>query len=132
MLNANKTIGTKDIYDFDKLYELLEANKGRDVRLQIAKTSKQKSETIREKLDVSKDNNSIIINGNVIFKNDITDVCSGTYFGNWINIEVQNSELIKLSVVLDERKVIDDHETNLSFNTTDYWNRIVEIYNQAD
>lgn len=128
---SNKIVGTKDIYNFDKLYELLEANNGREVTLHVSKTSKQKSGTIREKLNVSKDDNGLVINGIEIAKDDIEDVNSGTYFGNWINIIV-NSELTKLSIVLDERAVIDDHETNLHFNETSYWKRIVDIYNRAD
>lgn len=125
-----KTSETKEIYDFEQLYDLLKINENRTV---IIRTENRTSNIVKEseyKLHVEQDKNNLIINSIIIPKVDIYDVYSGTYFGNSIMMNIDNDDLFtELIIIIREKKMIDGHDTNLSFKPNNYWKKVCQIYN---
>lgn len=124
---------TKEIYDYDAMYELLKQNENRRVKIHFDKTMSSGYKEERGMLQVDQDENNVYINSHAISKDNIYDVYSDTYFGNWLTMNINNDEqYVKFSVIVDEQKVIDGRNCNMSFVPNDYWKEICTISNKNE
>ena len=117
---------TKEIYSLENLLSLLELNEGRNIRLYTESYSTPAFKEENTNLIFSLEENKLTI-GNITFDIDnIYDIQSGTWFGNWMLIKVQEDNFHTIGIVIHEQ--VDG--VNQSFVSTEYWDKVVKDYSK--
>lgn len=117
---------TREIYNLNNLLTLLKLNERRNIRLYTESYSTPAFKEEITNLTFSLEGNKLTI-GNITFDIDnIYDIQSGTWFGNWMLIKVQEDDFHTIGIVMHEQT----DGVNQSFTSTEYWDKVVDDYNK--